>query len=79
MGKYGRRIYATPDAEEGYRALFASTTSPYYLVVDVPHLYDSGFYGRFFAKCDVMYEAASRKISGKVYDCAKALKVISSI
>ncbi len=78
LGKYARRIYAIPDSEEGYRALFAKYTG-HYLVVDVPHLYDTGFYGRFFARCKPIFETVSGRISGKVYDCSEPTKIINTI
>lgn len=78
MGKYAGRIYAIPESEEGYRKKFAEFDGQY-MVIDIPHLYETGFYGRFFAKCDIMFETKSGRTSGRVYDCAKAREVIDSI
>ncbi len=70
MGKYAGRFYATPDFEEGHREKFAAY-SGHYLVVDVPHLYESGFYGEFFAKCKSIFQTRSGRITGTVYECPK--------
>jgi hypothetical protein len=78
MGKYAGRIYATPDAEENYRQKFKEFRG-HYMVIDIPHLAESGFYGRFFAACDVLFETRSGRTSGKVYDCAKAKEIIDTI
>lgn len=68
MGKYGGRIYATPDFEDTYKKKFGEFGGQY-MVIDIPHIYENGFYGRFFAQCTVLFEAHSGKITGKVYDC----------
>lgn len=74
MGKYAGRIYATPTYEQGYKEKFALFDGVY-MVIDIPHLYENGFYGQFFTNCKVIYETASGRITGRVYDCsyAKAL------
>jgi len=78
MGKYAGRIYATPDSEEGYRKKFLEFDG-YYLVVDIPRLYSNGLYYKFFDKCDVLFQSISGKISGKVYDCTQARKIVNSL
>ncbi len=78
MKKYGGRIYATPESESGYKKKFLEFNGQY-LVVDIPHLYDDGFYGKFFAKCQVLFETASGKINGWVYNCPNSKKIIDSI
>lgn len=70
--KYAGRIYATPQSEDGYRKKFAEhieNNGGYFLVVDIPHINPKSFYGEFFAKCKVEFEAQDRKIDTKVYDC----------
>ncbi|MDB5239098.1 MAG: hypothetical protein JWO00_433 [Candidatus Parcubacteria bacterium] len=67
IGKYGGRFYATPDFEEGHKKKFADYR--YYMVIDIPHLYEDGFYGRFFATCTPLFNAFSGRITGRVYDC----------
>ncbi len=67
LGKYGGRFYATPSYEEGHKAKFADFR--YYMVVDVPHLYENGFYGEFFSHCDALFDTFSGQITGRVYDC----------
>ncbi|HUQ30349.1 MAG TPA: glycosyltransferase family 39 protein [Candidatus Paceibacterota bacterium] len=73
-GKYGGRFYATPSFEEGHKEKFAAFEGAY-MVVDIPHLYENGFYAQFFANCTVLHETVSGRITGRVYDCrnAKAL------
>lgn len=73
--KYSGRIYATPQSEDGYRKKFAehiANNGGYFLVVDIPHINPKSFYGEFFAKCKVEFEARNRKIDAKVYDCKNA-------
>jgi hypothetical protein len=69
-GKYAGRFYATPDFEEGHKKRFADNR--YYMVVDMPHLYENGFYGEYFAQCATLFNAFSGHITGKVYDCQDA-------
>lgn len=70
--KYSGRIYATPQSEDGYRKRFSehiADSGGYFLVVDIPHINPTSFYGEFFARCRVEFEARDRKIEAKVYDC----------
>lgn len=68
MNKYAGRFYANPDFEEGHRIRFANFQG-HYMVIDIPHLYENGFYGEFFKGCKVILEESSRAIKGRVYDC----------
>ncbi len=68
IGKYAGRFYATPDFEAGHQKKFADFTGQY-VVVDIPHLYENGFYGQFFSNCRVEYETRSSRITGRVYNC----------
>ena len=68
MGKYAGRFYAVPGYEEGHKALFAKFTGEY-LVVDVPHLNESGFYSKFFRTCTVKFATSSGVIAAHVYYC----------
>ena len=68
VGKYEGRFYAAPDFEEGHKKKFADFKGQY-MVIDIPHLYENGFYGRFFARCKIIFGTSSGKISGRVYDC----------
>jgi hypothetical protein len=77
-GKYAGRIYAIPESEEGYRKKF-SEFNGHYMIIDIPHLYEDGFYGRFFARCQVLAQATSGRISGRVYDCREATKIINTL
>ena len=69
MGKYDSRFFATPDFEEGNKAKFSTFTGSY-VVIDVPHLYESGFYAGFFSKCSIAFQTRSGRIAGYVYECA---------
>ncbi|HEX7724168.1 MAG TPA: hypothetical protein VF438_00310, partial [Candidatus Paceibacterota bacterium] len=70
LNAYAGRIYATPDAEDLYRAKFAAFDG-HYLVVDVPRFYADGFYAKFFGTCTILYQSVSKRISGTVYRCPK--------
>ncbi|MEK7116798.1 MAG: glycosyltransferase family 39 protein [Patescibacteria group bacterium] len=76
--KYEGRIYATPDSESGYKKRFSEFNGQY-LIIDIPHLYENGFYGKFFTKCRVLFETASGRITGRVYDCPNSKRIIDSI
>lgn len=78
MGKYGGRIYATPESEEGYRKKFSGFDGDY-LVVDIPRFSPSSLYYRFFAKCDILFESGSKSITGKVYDCSRAKEALKTL
>lgn len=70
--KYAGRIYATPQSEDGYRKRFAehiATNGGYFLVVDIPHINLTNFYGEFFLKCKIEFEARDREMEAKVYSC----------
>ena len=69
MGKFSGRFYAVPGYEEGHRALFAAHTGQY-LVVDIPHLNERGFYSKFFSTCTPVFVSSSGVIRAYVYDCA---------
>lgn len=72
LGKYAGRFYATPDFEAGHKLKFVDYN--HYVVVDIPHIYEYGFYGRLFSKCQILFEAKSGRINGRVYDCSEAKK-----
>lgn len=74
IGKYGGRFYANPDNESSHKIRFAN--NDYYLIIDIPHLYDYSFYGEFFSKCKILYSTQSKRISGKVYDCGEVKGLI---
>ncbi len=71
QNKYSGRIYATPDSEEGYKKLFAKhqALGGHFLVVGIPPLGPSSFYGKFFAECDSLFATTSGKITANVYEC----------
>ena len=70
IGKYAGRFYATPQFEEAHKERFAdhNKTSGYYLVVEMPLLYE-GFYKNFFARCRIVFETHSGVIPGRAYHC----------
>ncbi len=70
MGKYGGRFYAAPQYEEAHQKLFSQFQGDY-LVVNLPPLNPDSFYGRFFANCQIRFEAISNKVSGRIYSCPK--------
>lgn len=72
MGKYAGRFYAVPQFEAGHKKLFSAYDGQF-LVVGIPPLYE-GFYSRYFAKCDTLFETHSGVITSTVYTCKKAKK-----
>ena len=75
VGKYAGRFYAVPAYEEGHKKLFAGFQGEY-LIIDVPHLYETGFYGEFFSKCKKIFETRSGYINGYVLECPNETNVI---
>lgn len=72
MGKYAGRFYAAPQFEEGHQKLFAAHNGQF-LVVGIPPLYE-GFYSRYFAACDTLFQTRSGVIASTVYTCKKTKK-----
>ncbi len=68
IGKYENRFYAAPNFEADHQKRFSEFNGQY-LVVDIPHLYENGFYGKFFGQCQILFETSSGKITGRVYNC----------
>lgn len=70
LDKYVGRFYATPEFETGHQKRFAehNRTSGYYLVIEMPALYQ-GFYTDFFATCRRVFEDRSGVIAAHVYSC----------
>lgn len=72
--KYGGRFYAAPQFEESHKQRFAEHVEGdggYFLVVDVPHINESSFYGEYFKACEPLFEAIDGKISSNVYSCTQ--------
>ncbi len=78
LGVYAGRIYAVPAYEDTYRQKFKEFTGQY-MVIDIPHIYEGGFYGKFFAGCTTLFEAVSGKITGRVYECSAVRSKIDSL
>lgn len=79
--KYVGRIYATPQSEDGYRKRFAEhikNNGGYFLVVDIPHINPTSFYGEFFAKCKIEFKARDKKIEARIYDCKSTKEFLKS-
>src|SRR3989344_2013553 len=69
-GKYAGRFYAVPAYEESHRKLFSGFDGNY-MIIDIPHLYETGFYGEFFKKCTRIFETRSGQIGGYVFKCPR--------
>lgn len=70
MSKQKQRLYVAPQfSESATEAL--QTHKGYFLVIDVPHIDESGMFGQHFATCEKAFEKVSEKIAGTVYDCSK--------
>ncbi|MEK7501422.1 MAG: glycosyltransferase family 39 protein [Patescibacteria group bacterium] len=78
IGKWKSRFYAAPQFETNHRQIFSDFKGQY-LVVDIPHISEDIFYGKFFAKCNILFETVSGKITGRVYDCPNSKAIIDSI
>jgi len=68
LNKYGGRFYAAPQFEQSHIERFAAFSGEY-LVVNIPLLYQAGFYGKFFSSCQTIFETRSDRIEAKVYHC----------
>lgn len=68
IGRYAGRFYVAPQFEEGHRQLFAKFRG-YYMIVDVPHIYENSFYGHYFAACRAVWNGGSGRITGAIYSC----------
>ncbi len=68
LGKYAGRFYAVLGNESVHRERFAQHKG-HYLVVDFPQLNMSGFYSRFFATCESVFDTSSGAIEAHVYYC----------
>ena len=68
MDKYGGRFYAVPAYEAGHKKRFAGFHGQF-LVVDMPKISENSFYAGFFAKCQILFESTSGKITSRVYSC----------
>ncbi|MFA6404788.1 MAG: glycosyltransferase family 39 protein [Candidatus Paceibacterota bacterium] len=81
IGKYGGRIYAIPESESGYREKFAKHVAlgGHFLVVGIPPLGQESFYGKFFNKCNILFDTSSKAIVGSVYDCSNNKTLLNNI
>jgi hypothetical protein len=70
LGRYDGRFYAAPQFEAGHREKFAKFAG-YYMIVDIPHIYENGFYGQFFARCSALWSADSGRIRGSILSCPR--------
>lgn len=68
LGKYERRIYATPDFENFYRQYFKKF-SGHIMFIDIPRLYSPSFYEQYFNQCQTVYKQTDRYLTAKVISC----------
>ncbi len=68
LGKYAGRFYAVPGNEDVHRERFSAHRG-HYLVIDFPKLNERGYYSRFFATCESIFETRSGAVEGHVYYC----------
>ncbi len=68
MGKYARRLYATPQFEESYKQYFQNF-SGHILYIDIPKIEAQSFYAKYFSFCQTIYSARDREISAKIFYC----------
>ena len=73
MGKYARRIYATPGSEAEYAAIFAGFTGDI-LYINIPRVAEGSVYQTYFDSCTSVFHESSGKISATVYGCEKGGK-----
>ena len=70
LGKYAGRFYAVPAYEQGHRSFFETEKDrSFFLVVEMPILYQPSFYRSFFNTCQVVFQTSSGQIPAYVYDC----------
>ena len=74
-GKYRKRLYIDPKFDLNAKVESLNAYKEFYLVVDIPHISENTVYEKYFASCSVVYDRISGQISGKIYDCRKALDI----
>jgi hypothetical protein len=70
IGKYERRLYATPQFEEGYRNFFKNF-SGHVLYIDIPKMGENNFYSNYLSSCTNIYTKSDKYITAKIFDCRK--------
>ena len=70
IGKYARRMYATPQFEDTYRDFF-KTFSGHILYIDVPKIGENNFYSNYMKTCTSIYSETDHYITATVLDCVK--------
>lgn len=70
IGKYERRIYATPQFEDVYIKFFENF-SGHVLFIDIPQIDKYSMYADYFNSCQKIYEKKDKYITAKILDCRK--------
>ncbi len=68
MGKYARRLYATPQFENTYKEFFKDF-SGHILYIDIPRVDENNFYSNYFSSCKNIYEKKDGYITTKIFKC----------
>ncbi|MEK7642713.1 MAG: glycosyltransferase family 39 protein [Patescibacteria group bacterium] len=70
IGKYKRRIYATPQFQDTYKKVFADFDG-HILFIDIPRIDSNSFYAEYFASCKNIYKDQNKYIKAEILDCKK--------
>jgi 4-amino-4-deoxy-L-arabinose transferase-like glycosyltransferase len=70
IGKYQRRMYATPQFEAEYRSILTSF-SGHIMYVNAPRVDKDSFYQKYFDRCEIVFAEKDNYITGQVLDCTK--------
>lgn len=71
LGKYADRFYAAPQHEQNHKNKFADYVGSV-LVIEMPRLYRSSFYGEWLSRCTRGYSTESRRVSAEIYTCGSS-------
>lgn len=70
LGKYARRMYATPQFEGTYEK-FLSDFQGHMLYINIPRIYDHNLYWQYIDSCSVVFQEEIRYLTAQVLDCTK--------
>ena len=72
IGKYERRIYATPQFEDSYKD-FLSNFKGHVLFINIPKIDGNSVYAKYFNSCEIVYTKIDKQIEATIFDCKKSL------
>jgi len=70
LGKYEKRLYATPQFENSYKEFFKDF-SGHILYINIPKIGENSFYSNYFNSCKNIYKNQDGYITVHMLDCRK--------